>query len=587
MITRCCLIVVALFSGFLLAASPASAQDKSATPSAKQRCDDLVGGRFSNLPEAPTWIVEATYHAATPERRAYCEIDGYVNPTVKFGMLLPAEGWNGRYLVRGCGGSCGKVWSEGTCGKHVRDGYACLQTDMGHYSSQIDNNWVANNLQGQVDFGYRSTHVTTIAGKAIAAAFLGKDPQHSYFFACSTGGRQAMVEAQRFPEDFDGIVALAPVGMANFGRGPKFSPRVNVGGDGHAILTDRQVPLIYKAVIAQCDLNDGVKDGLIEPRDCKFDPGMLQCKSGQAADSSCLTPAQVNVARKFYESGVQPGAELNWINNWTAEPGPPVEFAQSRGDAGVTATFNNAGNPDLTAFRDRNGKLILAHGSTDVIVPPAATTTYYETATRTMGGPEATHAFFRYFLIPGMDHCSGGDAAWGVNYLPLIERWVEQGQAPERIVGIRPKAGVELDYFGIDTDRLTPDQVAFSRPYYPYPLKAYYAGGDPNQADSFKPGTKPSGKKAQSGEAAIHGTDPQKIAADMLHIAALTEKAYAAAGLPPKNVSDRVGKQLRFEIYRSGITDELVKAALVSIDLSARSEPTRKALQLILPEYGL
>ena len=147
------------------------------------------------------------------QRQAYCAVTGYVNPTNNFGMYLPVDDWNGRYLVRGCGGSCGSVVTELACGPHLRDGYACLITDMGHSSTLVDNNWVANNLQGLVDFGYRSTHVTSVAGKAIATAFYARAPVKSYFFACSTGGRQGMIEAERFPEDFDGIVAIAPASM--------------------------------------------------------------------------------------------------------------------------------------------------------------------------------------------------------------------------------------------------------------------------------------------------------------------------------------------------------------------------------------
>lgn len=584
-------LVLALLSAPWAIGSSAQGQgstDPAGTAtSVSQKCLALADADFSGLGDAPTKIVDARYHEATPELPANCDLRGYVAPTAKFGMMMPASNWNGKYVVRGCGGSCGDVeWTQAACSPHIKDGYTCIFTDMGHYSSQIDNIWAANNLQGQVDFGFRATHVVTIAGKAIAARYFGSAPKRSYFMGCSTGGRQAMVEAQRFPEDFDGIIALAPGGVSNFGRGSRIPADLNIGPDRRAILTDRQVPLIYKSAMAACDMKDGVKDGLIEARDCKFDPAVLQCKAGQTDPRSCLTPKQVAVAKGFYARGAQPGSELNWINNWTAEPGPAGRSGQ-RGDRSVYETLNGAGNPDLTAFRDHPAKLILVHGSSDLIITSPATTEYYETATRTMGGPEKTKDFFRYFIVNGMDHCSGGDGAWAVNYLPILERWVEQGKAPEKIVGIRPKPGVTLDYFGIDTDDLKPADIAFSRPYYPYPLKAYYAGGDPTAASSFKPGLAPTGKMSQGVGSAVKGGTPQAMAGEIREIARRTEATYAAAGLPLKNISDRVGKQLRFDLYNSGASDAAIKAALALIDPATVSDRFREALATLRPEYDL
>ena len=563
-----------------LAVRPAMA-DEAAT----KRCSALIGGRFVDLPSAPTWVINAIHHEATPTTRAYCEIEGYVNPTVNFGLALPSEGWNGKYMVRGCGGSCGHVVLEGACGKHLRDGYACLHTDMGHHSDQIDNNWVANNLQGLVDFGYRATHVTTVAGKAIVAAYYQSAAKKSYFYACSTGGRQAMIEAQRFPLDFDGIVGVAPVNISGFGYALDYAAptAMNTGADGQAILPDIKVPVVYKAVIAQCDANDGVRDGLVDPRDCKFDPASVQCKTGDAAD--CLTAAQVDMVRKFYARGAAVGSELNWINNWTRKPGPAVEFAQSRGDPAVIETLNNAGNPDLRAFHAHGGKLILAHGMTDLIVPPARTFDYYELATHTMGGLTETQKFFRYFVIPGMDHCSGGDGAWGVNYVGAIERWVEKGEAPDKLVGVHPKLGVALDYFGVDADLLKPDEIAFSRPYFPYPLRAYYSGrGDPNSAASFSAGLKPLGRMAANPEK-MAAVDADHLAAELSVLIAATEQAYLASGLPPKNVTDRIGKAVRRKIYTTTASTAVIAAAIKKVGASKLSDIARDAIDLVKPEF--
>jgi feruloyl esterase len=570
--------------------APARAQVNPApADSSELRCAALAGGRFIDLPGAPTWVIRTTHSPATNGKRAHCDVAGYVNPTVNFGMVLPSEGWNGKFVVRGCGGSCGVVATDYACSRHLRDGYACLHTDMGHRSDQIDNNWVANNLQGLIDFGYRATHVATVAGKAIAASYYDRAPRRSYFYGCSTGGRQAMIEAQRFPGDFDGIVAVAPVDMAGFGKGPVQTPaQINRDSRGDAILTDLQVPLLYKAVMAKCDLNDGLRDNLIDRRDCRFDPTELQCKAGATVNpQQCLTPEQVEVARHFYARGAAPGSELNWINNWTAKPGPPAEFVQSRGDPVVINTLNNAGNPDLRGFRDRGGKLILVHGYTDLIIPPGPTIDYYELATRTMGGLTATQQFARLFLIPGMDHCSGGDGAWGVSYLPVLDDWVERGKAPDSLLGVHPKLGAPLDYFGIDVPLLKPEEIEFTRRHFAYPLKSYYAGhGDPQRAESFVAAlTAP--RRTASATAATVAPDAQSLVDELQAIITATERSYTASGLPAKNVTDRIGKAVRLRLYNSGASDSTIAAALTQLRRDGLTVTAANALTLIDREYGL
>lgn len=465
----------------LLASIAVHAQPQRSAEEAAEACRSLQGSRFENLPSAPTHIIRATWRPATAEMGAVCAIDGYVNPVVNFGLLLPADQWNGKYLVRGCGGSCGDVVVERACRFHVMDGYACLHTDMGHRSTLVDNNWVAGNLQGLVDFGYRATHVTTVAGKAIAEAFYSARPSRSYFFACSTGGRQGMIEAQRFPQDFDGIVAIAPVNLAPFDstRDVEASnpDRINSGPDGLPLLPNRKALLVHQAVMARCDGNDGLKDGLVgDPRQCSFDPAELQCKPGASA-RDCLTPPQVNVVRRFYdELGAQRGSEFNWIGAWlrpAALPGEKSEplpwLARGRGDPVVIDTLNNAGNPDLRGFQRRGGKLILVHGWDDQSVMPLPTIDYYELTTKTMGGAAATRSFARLFMVPGMDHCAGGKGAYAINYMKALEDWVERGQAPEALVGVHPLPGSPLDYFGTNLARVDPKWFEFSRAHPAWP----------------------------------------------------------------------------------------------------------------------
>ena len=458
------------------------------------RCESLVGGQFYTVPNAPTQIMSATYVPDANGVKAYCDVAGYVNPTIGFGIWLPVNHWNGKYLVRGCGGSCGTVAMDRACKSHVRDGYACVTTDMGHKSTLSDNNWAANNLQGQIDFAFRATHAVTDVGKAIVRVFYKAEPKKSYFFGCSTGGRQAMVEAQRFPDDFDGIISIASAtGNTRQADADKiaatFNPQTfNFDSAGKPIMTIRKVPMLHRAVIAKCDMNDGVKDGLIgDPRDCKFDPADIQCKQGNGRD--CLTAEQVDIVRQIYKvRGMQPGSELNWINSFIREtkPGTSAAYAQSRGDPNVWPALYNASNPDLRQFKEHGGKLIAVQGWSDPQINPTAMIDYYELTTRTMGGTAATMDFFRQFMIPGMDHCSGGEGAYGINYIGALEDWVEKGQAPDKLIGVHTTLGAPLDFFNIDLPFLDPKYVLFSRPAFAYPKKAVYSGkGDPNLASSF------------------------------------------------------------------------------------------------------
>lgn len=576
-------ILLLLVAGLVMPTSSSVAEP--ADPS--HRCVSMKGGKFLKLPEASTYVTEAAFHARTEKRRAHCEVTAYVNPQVFLGVMIPDEGWNGRYIFRGCGGSCGMLATEYACGQHVADGYACVFTNMGHFGSQVDNHWAQGSLQNQIDFGYRATHVAHVAGQAIASDYLGRKPDYTYYLGCSTGGRQAMVSAQRFPEDFDGLVSIAPVNMANFGRETKIPLSINLR-NGKAILTDRDMPLLYRAVMKKCDMNDGVRDGLVNPGDCRFDPAELMCKAGQTG-GQCLSKEKVDVARAFYKRGAQLGSELNWIDNWTADAQPEatMAFSQDRGEPSTSDTFYNAGNPDLTALRDHGAKLILAHGTTDLVVPSADATNYYETATRTMGGIAEIQKFFRYFPIIGMDHCSGGDGAWAINYLPIIEKWVEQGEAPDVLIGKRPKPGAPIDYFGFGADRLTPDQVAFTRPYFPYPAKAYYSGrGDPDDAANFVVGSKPTGAQASAKLETLKSRDLKALTAEINAIAQQTEIAYKTAGLPDKNVSDRVGKQLRFTIYNSDLPRDLIAAAIDGALAVQPSAISRNALTIMKKEFS-
>ena len=473
-------MIRALLLGLALWLVPGQAWAQAALPGARERCEALAGGRFQKLEGAPTYIVSAKLRPAAGVQPEACLAEGYVNPTVNFAILLPSSTWNGRYMVRGCGGSCGTVAVDLACARHVRDGFACLHTDMGHRSTLIDNNWVPGNLQGLVDFGYRATHVTTVAGKAIIKAFYAADPAKSYFFACSTGGRQGLIEAQRFPDDFDGIVAMAPASMAPFGtRKPANITDVNAfntAADGRPILPNRKTLLLHAAVLKACDKRDGLIDGLISaPLSCPFKPAELLCKGGDTRD--CLTAPQVAVADKMYAwRGVALGSELRWIGTLIAnaplpgEPWSPIpDLGADRGDPTTIETLNAPNNPDLRPFRDRGGKLILVQGWSDAIVAPAPTLDYYQTVQRTMGGAGETSKFARLFMVPGMEHCSGGDGAWAIDHVAALTAWVEQGRGPEFLRGVHPDAAAKLDYFATGLPDMDPKYVVFARDHHAWP----------------------------------------------------------------------------------------------------------------------
>jgi feruloyl esterase len=565
----------------LFAAAPAWAQQQPDPLAAvakvvldQDRCEGLAGGRFQGLKGAATWVTRASYVAGTEKRQSYCSVMGYVNPTNTFGLYLPVDRWNGRYLVRGCGGSCGAALVELACGLHVRDGYACLITDMGHSSTSVDNNWVDNNLQGLVDFGYRSTHVTTVAGKAIATAFYARPPSKNYFLACSTGGRQGMIEAQRFPEDFDGIIAIAPASMAPYGTKQAATisdiDAFNTRPDGAPILPNRKAILVHAAVVRACDRNDGIADGVIgDPRRCGWEPDRIACKGSDTRD--CLTPAQVAVVRRRYEwRGAQKGSELNWIGNYIRNaplPGqawkPLFDLGVGRGDPATIESMVNPNNPDLRPFKANGGRLILVHGLSDQSVMPPPTIDYYETMTRTMGGADATLSFARMFLVPGMDHCAGGEGASAINYLAAITAWVEQGKAPAALRGVHVLPGAPLDFFGIDLPNLDRRWYAFERDHQAYPGRSIAVG-----ADRAPP------------------ADDRPLAVRLAETMTQAEKTSSAAGFPRQSTLNAVVKAMWEVFYRSGAGAAAQGAALQTVSAPS-SSIGREALARMRGEMAL
>lgn len=513
----------AIFIAAVLLFPAGLSQAQQPTSSASSVCKSLSGADFSTILDAPTQVTAADDVAAKDDIPAYCRIQGYVSPNVGFEMHLPASSWNGKLLKQGCGGFCGGTLAL-ACAAPVRKGYACIVSDMGHKSTALDAKWAYNNLQAEVDFAYRSTHVVALAAKGIAEKFYGLPPRKSYYTGCSTGGRQGLVEAQRFPWDFDGIIAGAPV-INETGDGMTLLWNVLAARDanGNTLLSPADVRAVHAAAVARCDLDDGVKDGIIgDPRKCKFQPSEMQCK-GRKADG-CLTKDQAAAVSRIYQGPVNskgerlytgsamPGSELNWIRNYVPEgagpsvyegfmtnlfgymsfmpdPGPGWKMTDFDWDRdpkrlGMMEALYSGENPDLRRFKAAGGKMIVYQGWADQSVLPENIIDYYETTTRTMGGKPAMDEFFRLFMVPGMNHCSGGEGAYAIDYLTYIEAWVENGAAPDVMQAAHIKDGVS----GRITFPVPPENIAFTRPVYPYPLQATYKGsGDVNDGANFQP----------------------------------------------------------------------------------------------------
>ena len=505
------------------------------------RCAGLASKTFDHLPDAPTKITLSQFEAArtdivsrsdvaralqqmgspadlTRGTPALCRVQGYVAPTVRFEILLPMDSWNGKFLLSTCDGFCGYL-NDRYCMPAFLRGYATATTDGGHTGIPgFDAVWAHGNLQGKIDFGYRANHVVAIASKAIVAAFYGKAASFSYLTGCSKGGNAGVMAAMRYPGDFDGIIAGAPV--LDYQRKvavhfPWIAKAVTDAQD-RAILSADKSPAIQAAVMAACDAIDGLKDGLIDdPRKCRFAAASLACPPG-TDDSNCLTPREVVALDKLYAQPVNSkgevvypasmsyGSEGRWpgwilptngsvrtLSYQGAEqylrymaldpaPGPGYDFRDFSFDTDLDrlATMSpiyDATNPDLSAFKARGGKIIIWHGWADAAISAEMTVQYFERLTHVMGGPAATGAFARLFLLPGIFHCglsATGGNAWDA--LSALEAWREGGTAPASIL-----LSYDLDRNG-SFDR--------TRPVYPYPLIAKYKGkGDINRPESFRP----------------------------------------------------------------------------------------------------
>ena len=458
---------------------------------------------------------------------SFCRVAGAIKPSddsnIQFEVWMPSTGWNGKFYGAGNGGYAGVINFD-QMGAGVLHGYATASTDTGHEAGGTDATWALGHPEKIADFGYRAIHETAVKAKMIVAAFYGDGAKHSFFSSCSNGGRQALMEAQRYPEDYDGILAGAP---ANYWTHLLSNAAWDTlaTGDKESFIPAKKLPAIEKAALQACDALDGVKDGVIEdPSRCHFDPSVLKCQDAET--DSCLTQPQLTALKKLYSGGrfsngkqmfpgYPPGGEaetggwLVWITGWTPDHSlmyafstqffknmvfddPAWDYHKFDIDRDTKTADSkmmkdlNATDPDLRGFRARGGKLILYHGWSDAAISARNTIDYYQSVVAKMGAG-TTKKFVRLYMVPGMQHCGGGPApdTFGQLGIPVsdaehdmgaaLDRWVEQGIAPKEIIATKRKS---------DSDPAS--EVVRTRPLCAYPLVARYKGsGSTDDAANF------------------------------------------------------------------------------------------------------
>jgi len=460
---------------------------------------------------------------------AFCRVTAEVKPTsdsdIKLEVWMPQSGFNGNFRGEGNGGFAGAP-NYPSMADAVNRGYATASTDTGHSGSAVDGSWALGHPEKVVDFGYRAVHEMTVKAKAIIQAFYGQTPQHSFFAGCSNGGRQGLMEAQRFPADYDGILSGAPAAYWTKTFSAFIWDIQALQSDAESYIPSKKVPAIAAAVAAACDANDGVKDGVLnDPRSCHFDPATIVCKSGES--DSCLTPKQAVALKKVYEGprehsgkqffpGFEPGGEVGpggWTT-WFTGPAPgkdwqavfaegffknmiassepldlktvKVQDAIKLADDQQARNFN-ADNPDLAAFAKHGGKLIIYHGWSDAALPPVGSIQYLESVEKVMGKKSA-ESFVRLFMAPGVQHCAGGPGADSFGQLGraaandpehdirlALEAWVEKGAVPDKIIAAK-----------LVNDEGGGAHAAVTRPLCAYPQVAKYkTSGDDKDAANF------------------------------------------------------------------------------------------------------
>lgn len=519
-------LLLGLSGGMVLAAiassAPHEAQAQAGDPCAALAAGTLTNAKVESAEASLSGTLESGRGPALTGLPAFCRVRGLATPNARsrihFEAWLPLTGWNGRIGMIGNGGYSSAI-NASELAARIKQGTAAVATDTGHGGAELDFGY--DNDEAIADWGHRAVHESIVAAKALAARFYGRGPRYSYFAGCSTGGHQALMEAQRYPADFDGILAGDPGNNRtnlNFGFLWQFLANHESGDNSHPILTAQDLTLVNRAAVKQCDALDGVNDGVLtDPRQCKFTPARLRCTAGKT--SECLTDRQIQALEQMYvgtrrrDTGrvIYPGWPVGseapegaggWQAYW-ANPAKPDEpqrvdyfrhwvfndpnwnwwsFDWAKGVDGARsrmAPLVDAVSPDLSAFARRGGKIILYQGWADPVVSATDTIAYYERMSATTPSAES---FSALFLVPGMGHCGGGPGATDFssgsdassNMALALQDWVEKASKPRRILAVHHQNGQGTS------------AASFSRPLCAWPQLAHYKGsGDTTDARNF------------------------------------------------------------------------------------------------------
>lgn len=432
---------------------------------------------------------------------AFCRVTATLAPSkdsdIKIEVWLPSTGWNGKYQAVGNGGWAGVI-SYSALALAIERGYAASSTDTGHVGGR--GTFALDHPEKLIDYAYRSEHEMVVKAKSMIESFYGSPARYSYWVGCSTGGKQGLTEAQRYPNDFDGIVAGAPANYMIHLHAWSLWVYQAVHKTPNSLLENAHLQVLHAAALKACDALDGVTDGVIDsPRKCKFDPAVTMCAAG--ATTGCLNADQVAAAKQVYTAAtnprnkaeifppLEPGSEMAWAilagkapadvaadtfrfvmfkdPNWDAMK---LDFADIDKFDKTDNGLNNAINPDLSKFFDHKGKLLMYHGWNDQLIAPGNSINYYNSVAKKMGGVAKIDQSMRLFMAPGMQHCNGGDGPNSFDAVTLMEQWVEQGKAPDKMVASHSTQG----------------QVDRTRPLCTYPQAAVYNGsGSTNEAANF------------------------------------------------------------------------------------------------------
>ena len=496
-------------------------------PQAKVLSAETVPAGAFKLPvELPPWMAGAAGVFKTLP--AFCRVIVQATPSadsdIRIEIWFPAENWNGKFQGHGNGGFAGDI-DYIHLATSILGGYAAGSTNTGHSAEGTNASWALGHPEKVTDFGYRAIHIMTAIGKEVVRARFGENPKFSYFLGCSNGGRQGLMEAQRYPDDYNGILAGAPANYWTHLLSSGLWDMQALTSDDASYIPAAKLPSIAHAVNAACDAQDGVTDGIVnDPRKCNFKPEAMLCKSGDAND--CLTVPQIAALKKLYEGphgakagkifpGFLPGAEegpggwVSWIigmqpnktaiaafttgyfsnivyekadwNYKTADLLQSVKLADEK-----TVKILNATDANLAPFKARGGKLIIYHGWNDPAISALNSIDYWQSVRAKLGTTEA-ESFVRLYMLPGVQHCGGGPGAdsFGAlnspgpkdsqhNVQTALELWVEKGTVPTSFIAAKHE--------GFDPS----SPVKLTRPVCPYPQVAKYKGsGDPNDASNF------------------------------------------------------------------------------------------------------